>query len=386
MAKFLDMFSPIQKGNFGLTDEAIYKSIQYGGEFIPVFGGTQEHEIDRFVSEFGKTIYDESITIFDGEGIIISLDGSSGSMTYRTSGRFALNHHAGFFKLSQSATIPIILKFFSLFFEKQLQEISISEGSKTLTLNQVYSTDFDIPPMSVQQKIMDTISPLLLIKGTSKELISKIDTLLEKSLILKANSADEILLSDILEYVSRNDGLSEEGIYKRSSEINKTKKKIKVISGSIDGFYGYYPIEKGIHIVNNRPCLQVVTRGKACLMRFLEKGFYATNTNSMLIVIKEEAKAKLGINSELDEETYLKFLEFYLYPYLKEFSSSADLSVFPLTEAINEIVIPIIRLDGEIISISQKYQSLKDYKTGLNSSLSKIEDVFTKAIYVGKDF
>lgn len=29
--KFKDLFEPIQKGNFGLTDEAIYKSIQYEG-------------------------------------------------------------------------------------------------------------------------------------------------------------------------------------------------------------------------------------------------------------------------------------------------------------------------------------------------------------------
>lgn len=126
MTKFLDMFKPILKGNFGLTDEAIYKSIQHGGQFIPVYGGTQEHvTTDRFVSEYGKTKYDEPITIFTGDGIIISLDGSSGCMTYVTvNNRFALNHHAGFFQLKEEAKQVIDPEFFTLFFEKQIQEAS----------------------------------------------------------------------------------------------------------------------------------------------------------------------------------------------------------------------------------------------------------------------
>ena len=62
----------------------------------------------------------------------------------------------------------------------------------------------------------------------------------------------------------------------------------------------------------------------------------------MLLVIKEKSKELIELKSENDEDVYLRFLAFYLYPYFKEFSSSADLSVFPLTEAINKISIPLI--------------------------------------------
>lgn len=68
MTSFLDVFTPIMKGNFGLTDEAIYKSLQSGGDFIPVYGGAQEHLAVRFISEHGRTKYDEPITIFGGGG------------------------------------------------------------------------------------------------------------------------------------------------------------------------------------------------------------------------------------------------------------------------------------------------------------------------------
>jgi hypothetical protein len=193
-------------------------------------------------------------------------------------------------------------------------------------------------------------------------------------------------LSDILRYVSRNDSLSEEGIYKRSSEISKSKKTIKVISGSRDGFYGYYPLDRAIHAVNDKCCLQVITRGQACLMRYLEKGSYATNTNAMLLVLKEEAKSMLGLMNEVDEEIYLRFLEFYLYPYFKEFSSSADLSVFPLTEAIQKINIPLIRLSEEIKSVSEQYQVLKTYSLKLKTLLSKINGMFKKTIYAPTTF
>jgi len=382
------MFKPILKGDFGLTDEAIYKSIQHGGQFIPVYGGTQKHVItDRFVSECGKTKHNKPITIFSGDGLIISLDGSSGCMTYiTTNNRFALNHHAGFFQLKEEARRVIDPEFFSLFFEEQLQEASISEGSKTLTLNQLYSMDFDIPSYPTQQHVMKAISPLVLLRNRIEYIISKIELILEKNLVLESGDSESIPLSDILRYVSRNDSLSEEGIYKRSSEISKSKKTIKVISGSRDGFYGYYPLDRAIHAVNDKCCLQVITRGQACLMRYLEKGSYATNTNAMLLVLKEEAKSMLGLMNEVDEEIYLRFLEFYLYPYFKEFSSSADLSVFPLTEAIQKINIPLIRLSEEIKSVSEQYQVLKTYSLKLKTLLSKINGMFKKTIYAPTTF
>ena len=53
----------------------------------------------------------------------------------------------------------------------------------------------------------------------------------------------------------------------------------------------------------------------------------------MLLVIKEKSKELIELKSENDEDVYLRFLEFYLYPYFKEFSSSADLSVFPFNRS-----------------------------------------------------
>ncbi len=182
--KFLEIFTPLMKGDFGLTDEYIYKSIDFGGPFIPIWGGNQEHhKIDRLVSVHGKTKLDKKITVFENEGIILSLDGSAGSMTYKDGKqKFALNHHAGFFKKKNNSKID--LEFFSIFYQKQLQELSVSEGSKTLTQDQLYSADFDIPDYSNQMKIMKNVKPLLSIRRKLDEIFTqKIDELFKKQIV-----------------------------------------------------------------------------------------------------------------------------------------------------------------------------------------------------------
>lgn len=184
MTKFLDLFEKIEKGNFGLTDAMIYQSIQMGSDFIPIWGGNQDHSIPtRYVEVHARTTENKRITIFKGEGIIISFDGSSGSMTYKKSQRFALNHHAGFFKVKTGAKKQINPKFFALFYQKQLQEASISEGSRTLTVKQIYSMDFEIPEFSTQNEIMEKVGPLLKKRQKLIEMNNKIDAIFSKHIV-----------------------------------------------------------------------------------------------------------------------------------------------------------------------------------------------------------
>lgn len=54
--KFLDVFNEIEKGNYALTDEAIYASLQNGDELIPLYGGNKEHATtERRISISAKT-------------------------------------------------------------------------------------------------------------------------------------------------------------------------------------------------------------------------------------------------------------------------------------------------------------------------------------------
>lgn len=49
--RFLDIFNEVEKGNYALTDEAIYASLQNDDELIPLYGGNKEHTtIERRIS------------------------------------------------------------------------------------------------------------------------------------------------------------------------------------------------------------------------------------------------------------------------------------------------------------------------------------------------
>lgn len=54
--KFLDVFNEIEKGNYSLTDEAIYASLQNNDELVPLYGGNKEHRTtERQISISAKT-------------------------------------------------------------------------------------------------------------------------------------------------------------------------------------------------------------------------------------------------------------------------------------------------------------------------------------------
>lgn len=122
-----------------------------------------------------------------------------------------------------------------------------------------------------------------------------------KKLIYDDNSVEYVKISKMLDHVSRNDILTEEGLYNYYRV--KSKNSIKVLSGSIDNInYGEISdTDNYIHSLKNSQFLHIITRGKSGRLTYLPKGNYATNTNAFLIYLIPMFK------NEIDEEYYLKF-------------------------------------------------------------------------------
>jgi restriction endonuclease S subunit len=375
MTKFLDVFTPIQKGNFGLTDEAIYKSIQHGGLFIPVWGGTQEHTtIDRLVSEYGKSKYDVPVTIFNGDGIIISLDGSAGCMTYVTGKRFALNHHAGFFQVKEEAKQLVDPEFFSLFYAKQLQETSISEGSKTLTLTMIESMDFDVPQYDVQKKIMSEIRPILKAKEKVNNLLTQINSIKERVLSVEYEDyqAKDIPISEVLNCYGGNTGLTEEGIYQK---ILLDGERYEVLSSSTkeDTRMGRVPIcsinGKKLDVFEDKEGILVIRNGKAGTTFFLNKGKYAITDHAYILSLKESCKYVVS----------LKWLMFqYRHSFLDYVSTSPN-ATWNMTGFFKEVKIHIPSYE-EQLELAKKYDYLELLQSRIEGILRKIDPLFTRQI------
>lgn len=375
MTKFLDIFTPIQKGNFGLTDEAIYKSIQYGGQFIPVYGGTQEHNIAyRFISEHGKTKYDEPITIFNGDGIIISLDGSSGSMTYITSKRFALNHHAGFFQLKEQAKQLVAPEFFSLFLKKQLQEASVSKGSKTLTPTMIESMDFDIPQPDIQKDIMLEIRPLLKIREKVENLILRIKSVKERELSIDYQNyqATNIPISKVLDCYGGNTGLTEEEIYQR---ILTEGQRYEVLSASTSEETQLGSIPKchlsgrELEVLEDKEGILVIRKGKAGITYYREKGKYTLTDDAYFLTVKEDCEYDVSLKWLIPQYRQTFF----------DYSSSSDNGTWNMTGFFKGVNIDIPSY-AEQLELARKYDCLELLQTRIEGILVKIDRLFVGQI------
>jgi hypothetical protein len=377
--KFLDLFEPIQKGNFGLTDEAVYKSIQYDESFIPVWGGEQEHiEENRFVSEKGRTKHHKAITIFQGTGIIISLDGSAGRMTFVKDKRFALNHHAGFFKTKERAENVVDPEFFSLFCEKQLIEASVSEGSKTLSTQQIYEMDFDIPSYSIQKQIMFEMKPILENKDRIKRLLEKINSLKNRVLSYdySAYQATEVAVNKILQSQSGNSGLTEEYLYSQIQDKSTRSYRFLTASTNFDTpeftFKCRHPKNalKTIATIDEKAVIHVVRNGiNAGSVAYFTKGNYTLNDHAYLLYLRENLPWRVD----------LQWLMYALKPNFSKYISSSDNKTWNKTAFFKNVTIDLPTYN-EQLQVAEMYEKIELMEKQLLKAQSNMNELFGKQI------
>ena len=382
--KYHDLFHPLEKGIFGLTEHYIYNSLNDKDELVPLWGGNASHDEEEiFLGVNAKNKFGEDVKIFEGDCIIISLDGSAGSMTYKPKKKnnkifkFCLNHHAGIIRIKNNDKINP--NYFKYKFENIFKNMAVSDGSKTITKEMIENFIFEIPDLKDQNKYLLEMKK---IEQLSKDLNSKIERLenLKSKKVELDNFRNHSLinLNKVLDYCSRNDALSEEGIYNNLPRDNKNT--INVLSGSIDDiFYGKIDGDiQNIHHVKKKYVLHVITRGKAGKISFLEKGNYATNTNAFIFYLKDNVIKDLDLDTEDKIKVYLKFLKIYLQNIFFEACSKSDVSVFPLTELMKGLLIPKIKFSEDIKKITDIYDNLENLLTECKDKLDKINLIYKK--------
>jgi len=375
MTAFLDIFEPIKKGDYGLTDQAIYWSIQKSNDFIPIWGGNQEHNtLNRFVSKNTTTKKGKPLTIFNETGIIISLDGSAGSTTFKKNQEFALNHHAGFIKIKNSSNIKLIPEYFALFYQNQFKETSVSDGSKTLSLEQIYSMDFDIPSWTTQEKIMSKVQPLLLKRNKIISIIEYIDLIKSKSFSHEYNSyqVKEIPISEVIDYLAGNSGLTAEEIYSKSQFDGK---KYKILSGSTSKNRALGEIamckinNKELKTFSDKEGILVVRKGKAGTTAFISSGNYTINDDAYILFIKNNCSYQIS----------LKWLMIQYCNTFLEYASSSDNGTWNMTGFFKNVLIDIPNI-SEQKHIVKKYETLEKRENNLLFLKSQIANLFMKRI------
>ena len=371
--KFLEMFNPVEKGNFALTDEVIYNSIQNKDELIPLYGGNKSHEkASRYVSVSAVTKEGKAITIFNGEGIIISLDGSSGSMTYKNGERFALNHHAGFITVKGEGIVR--LEFFALFFQNFLRNLSVSDGSKTLSLAQLYSAEFEIPDYDLQCRVLDKILPMKKNIDKLELLQNKYMDLLNRQIGVSYSNylATDVPISQAIECMSGNSGLTEEFIY---STTQIQGERYKVLSSATDEntMMGEVPKcivkNKPLKVFENKEGLLVTRNGKAGETVFLKEGRYTINDHAYILYNK----------SSYPHYINLKWLAIQYKSEFLSYSSASDNGTWNKTGFFSNTLIDIPEKD-EQLRIVALYDELQHRAEKIALIKKEYEKIFSKEV------
>lgn len=253
------------------------------------------------------------------------------------------------------------------------------EGVSFINKDILEIVEIELPKKRIQEKELNYFKRLDVIRKQYLSNIDKCSILLAKNIYFDLK-LEQIQLCSILSYISRNDSLSEEGLY--NFEKSNSTSNIKVLSGSIDNiYYGEIPSQTdGIHYLDNKQGLHIVTRGKAGKLTYLNKGKYATNTNAFISYINEGIKKEIGIKTDDDETIYLKFLKIFLEPIFLDISSNSDVSVFPLTKVFTDMLIPKFVLNKEMKKIVQKFENLKEINDFLSIQIDKINNLLEKEI------
>lgn len=369
--KFLDVFNEIDKGDYALTDEAVYASLQNGDELIPLYGGNRDHRTtERKISISAKTKKGIPITVFSGEGIIISLDGSAGSMTYKNGEKFALNHHAGFITLRKEAIGKVNLEYFSIFLQKFYREMGVSDGSKTLSLTQIYAEEFTLPDWKVQNNILRSLRAVKDKLNVLEMLKNEYDSLVKKELTLdyQEYQGKDIDISTCIDYMSGNTGLTEECIYQT---LQNNAEHYQVLSSATEDntMMGEIPMcvinNRKLKVFEGKEGLLVTRNGKAGNTKYLSKGKYTINDHAYILYVREDSPFSINL-----QWLSLQYKQDFL-----SYASNSDNGTWNMTGFFSHTKIDIPAYSEQLLLV-RKYQILQRRI----EAIKKIEDDYAKLV------
>lgn len=367
-------------GSSDITEEFIYKRIKNTGKKYKVLSSSLSESTSLGYVSLNK---DDEYTTFENKyGILVARNGNAGEMKFIEKGNYITNDHA--YILSLKTTFKerynfdemkeiMFLKYFIYTYEFDAKKYSTNNDNSTWNKTSFFKY-FEIENYDEKkvEKVFEEIQENEKFKKSIYIMKSRLKLINQKIISIEDYTKELTYMNQVFDYCSRNDCLSEEGIYNRSQNINNP---IIVLSGARENLiYGKISRSSDLHFVDNKQVLHVITRGKAGKITYIKKGIYSTNTNAFMIYLKEEYKKKANITNDYEEKIILKAFQLYLQPIFYEMSSNADVSVLPLTEVIKNIKIPLFKYNKEIekaILQIEKYYLLKD-------SIQKQIDLFEK--------
>jgi len=383
----------ILSGNSGITESLIYSyTLSAEPKYEVLSSSTSDKTKLGYIPQCNN-LKGEKISIFKNKlGILVVRKGKAGLLIFLEKGQYTINDDAYIlylrndFKVSNNINNEydeeLFLKWFIYKNQNKIYEYASSSDNGTWNKTAFLKYfEIEIENKKIQSIYSSRYDNINLLYNKLMSINNEIELLLNKNISLDLSKYDSVIkISKLLSYVSRNDALSEEGIY--NNVRHKEDEVIVVLSGSLTKkIYGEIGLKTNkIHFLSNKQGLVVTSRGKAGKLRYIEKGTYATNTNAFIFYINNDIKQELNIHTEQDEKEYLKFLKIYLEPIFISLSSNSDVAVFPLTKIFQEMELPLIKLNTEIKNIVKKYEVIYKMKEKVDNQISKTIELLKKEV------
>lgn len=218
------------------------------------------------------------------------------------------------------------LEFFALYMQNFYKSLSVSNGSKTLSLEQIYSVEFDLPDFSIQQSILGKLKKIKNFLDILQKVEERYLSIYEKEIVFeyKDYQAKNIPLSSCIDYLSGNTGLTEEIIYQMQQNENE---RYSVLSSATEErtMMGTIPLcsinNKLLKVFKGQEGLLVTRNGKAGQIRFLPIGKYTINDHAYILYKRKDSPYLID----------LRWLALQYRPQFLQYSSSADNGTWNMT-------------------------------------------------------
>ena len=376
-----------------LTELDIYNQIDYKSKnYIPVISSKTEDEgifgyiplPDINLNDYSENtlIVKNGINYFINKNgcLTVTKDGSfSGFMIARSSDKYPIFSITGHGLIMDPLDKTINIEWFKNRYQSKFMAHN-SDGENNHFGKSIYEEfDLNIPSNSQMVSELNLYQKLNNLKSENYNKINEIEKILNRS--IQSQIGINLPINDVLDYIGRNDNLTELGIYLNQPKyINENKISVLSGTGNVIGYISDKTL--GVKSITNKPILSIITRGRAGVLTLLPTGDYAGNTNTYPLFIKDSIKKTLGITTEEDEIDYLLLLKLYLQQEFIEISSNGDLGVFPLDEIFNKrpLQLKLPYLDDKIKSFISQLKKLLEKKELFENKIKQIDGLLTKEI------
>ena len=255
--------------------------------------------------------------------------------------------------------------------------VTSKDGVSYLNKEIVEKIDLSLPTKTIQTERYNTISKLIHLRKKLILILGKIQLAKNHTLINSYENyqAKQVPISNILDAMSGNPGLTEEFLY--SQIQTEEEKEYLVLTGSVNFKSLTYThkcshpkkIDELINVIEDTEIIHVVRKGKAGHATYFKKGKITANDDAYILYRNQ--KTKYSIN--------LRWFSLYIQPKLLKYSSSSENGTWHKTGFFENVCVDIPILD-EQNNVDLQYQKLEKIHTETENIKNDVDSILGKNI------